>query len=237
MSRRLEKVRRLKSEEPEGKRPRVLGDFNGTSSGGLGSVTVYYDDSHIELGAVLMQDGRWLKYLKYYDITILYYPRKNNIVADAFSRKTESMGSLAYLPVAKRRLVMYFQALANQFMRLDMSEPTRIISCVVPQSSLLDHIMAHQFHDPHLLVLKEMVQCGSAQEVVIGDDGVMWLKGRICVPNIDVLRYFILEEAHNSHYSIHIGVMKMYHDLKQHYQWERMKKDIVAYVFRCLNCQ
>ncbi|XP_070057066.1 uncharacterized protein [Nicotiana tomentosiformis] len=101
--------------------------------------------------------------------------------------------------------------LANQFVRLDVSKPSRVLACVVAQSSLLEHIKAHQFDDPHLLVLKDMVQRGGAKEVMISDDGVI---GQICVPIVDGLRDLILEEAHNLRYSIHAGVMKMYRDLK-----------------------
>jgi len=51
------------------------------------------------------------------------------------------------------------------------------------------------------------------------------------------LRELILEEAHSSRYSIHPGAAKMYQDLRHHYWWKRMKKDIVVFVARCLNCQ
>ncbi|XP_070039546.1 uncharacterized protein [Nicotiana tomentosiformis] len=145
------------------------------------------------------------------------------------------MGSLAYLSVAERPLAMYVQALANQFVRLDVSEPSHDLACIMAQPSLLERIKAHQFDNPHLLVLKDTVQPGGAKEVVIGDDVVMQIQGRICVPNIDGLGYLILEEAHT--YSIQPGVTKKYRDLKQHYWWWRMKKYIVAYVSRCLNCQ
>ena len=37
--------------------------------------------------------------LKDYDVTILYHPRKANVVADALSRKAHRMGSLASLSV------------------------------------------------------------------------------------------------------------------------------------------
>ncbi|XP_070009385.1 uncharacterized protein [Nicotiana sylvestris] len=60
---------------------------------------------------------------------------------------------------------------------------------------------------------------------------------RLCVPNVDGLRERILEEAHSSRYSIHLGATNMYRDLRQHYWWWRMKKDIVEYVVRCLNRQ
>lgn len=72
---------------------------------------------------------------------------------------------------------MDVQVLANQFVRLDVLEPSRVLAYVVARSSLLEHIKARQFDDPRFLVLKDMVQWGGAKEVVIGDDGVMQLQG------------------------------------------------------------
>ncbi|XP_070036781.1 uncharacterized protein [Nicotiana tomentosiformis] len=134
-------------------------------------------------------------------------------------------------------LAMDVQALVNQFVRLDVLEPSQVLACDVAQSSLLERIKAHYFDDPHLLLLKKTIQWGGSKAVVIGDDGVMHLKGRIFAPNVDRLRDLILEEAHRSRYSINPGATKMCRDLKHHYWWRRMKKDIVAYFSRCLNCQ
>ncbi|XP_070046903.1 uncharacterized protein [Nicotiana tomentosiformis] len=136
---------------------------------------------------------------------------KANVVAYALSRKAESMDSSAFLSAVERPLAMDVQ---------DFSPP------------ICERIKAHHFDDPHLLVFKDTVQRGGAKEVVIGDDGVMRLQGHICVPNVDGLRGLILKEAHSSRYAIHPGVMKMYHDLKYHYWWQKMTKDIVDYVFR-----
>ncbi|XP_070009965.1 uncharacterized protein [Nicotiana sylvestris] len=36
--------------------------------------------------------------------------------------------------------------------------------------------------------------------MTIGDDGVLRIQGKICVPNVDGLRELILEEAHSSRY-------------------------------------
>ena len=58
---------------------------------------------------------------------------------------------------------------------------------------------------------------GDAKQVAVGEDGVLRMQGRICVPNVDGLRELILEEAHSSRYSIHPGTAKMYQDLRQHY--------------------
>ncbi|XP_070045187.1 uncharacterized protein [Nicotiana tomentosiformis] len=148
-----------------------------------------------------------------------YYinPGKANVVADVLSSKAESMGSLAYLPVVERPLAMDVQRLANRFVRLDVSEPSRVLAFVVAQSLLLERIKDRQFDDPHFLVMKDTVQRGGAKEVVVGDDGIMRLQGWNYVPNVDGLRDLILEEAHSSRYSIHPGVTNMYRDLKQHY--------------------
>ena len=43
---------------------------------------------------------------------------------------------------------------------------------------------------------------------------------------VDDLIQTILTEAHSSRYSIHAGATKMYRDLKQHFWWGRMKRDI-----------
>ncbi|XP_070037037.1 uncharacterized protein [Nicotiana tomentosiformis] len=118
---------------------------------------------------------------------------------------------------------------------------------VVPHDSLSAHVFARsslfersrdqQDDDLHLLVLRDTVRHSCAKQVTVGDDEVLRMHGRISVPNMDGLRELILEVAHSSRYSIHPGAGKINQDLRQHYWWKRMKKDIVAYVARCLNCQ
>ncbi|XP_070041071.1 uncharacterized protein [Nicotiana tomentosiformis] len=99
----------------------------------------------------------WLELLKDYDITILYHLSKANMVGDALNRKVKSMSSLAFIPIGERTLTLDVQALAIRFVRLDILEPSR----------------ARQYDDLHLLVLKDTVQHGDANEVTISDDGVL----------------------------------------------------------------
>ncbi|XP_070020733.1 uncharacterized protein [Nicotiana sylvestris] len=109
---------------------------------------------------------------------------KANVVADALSRKAESMGRLAFIPAKERPLALDIQSLANRL------------------------IKAWQFKDQHLAVLKETVIQGGAKKVSIGEDGVLRLQGRRYVPNVDGMRDRILEEAHSSQYSIHLGQVR-----------------------------
>jgi len=63
--------------------------------------------------------------------------------------------------------------------------------------------------------------------------GVLWFDDRLVVPKDRELRNKILDEAHSSKLSIHHGSRKMYQDLKPHFWWTKMKKEIAAYVARC----
>ena len=57
------------------------------------------------------------------------------------------------------------------------------------------------------------------------------------VPKNFELRKKILDEAHESHFSIHPGSNKIYQDLKQKFWWTRMKREIARYVAECDVCQ
>ncbi|KAI3741049.1 hypothetical protein L1987_58716 [Smallanthus sonchifolius] len=54
------------------------------------------------------------------------------------------------------------------------------------------------------------------------------------VPRSGDFRLKILDEAHKSRYSIHLGTTKMYQDLRKDYWWPGMKFDIMKYVAKCL---
>ncbi|XP_070047353.1 uncharacterized protein [Nicotiana tomentosiformis] len=151
-----------------------------------------YPIQMVGLGALLMQYGRviayasqqlkvhkknyprkWLEFLKDYDITILYNPRKAIVVAVALSRKAVSMCILAYIPVGERPLAIDVHTLANQFVRLDISTPSRVLACTVARASLYERIRERQYDDSHLLILKDTVRHSDAKEVVVGEDEVL----------------------------------------------------------------
>jgi hypothetical protein len=57
------------------------------------------------------------------------------------------------------------------------------------------------------------------------------------VPKKAALKKKILDEAHMSRYSIHLGSTKMYHDLRQQFWWIRMKHEAGRYVSECDTCR
>jgi hypothetical protein len=55
-----------------------------------------------------------------------------------------------------------------------------------------------------------MIEAGKAPDFIEDEHGTVWFQKRICVPDVDHLREKILQEAHDSAYSIHPGSTKMY---------------------------
>jgi hypothetical protein len=48
-------------------------------------------------------------------------------------------------------------------------------------------------------------------------DNTLWFNDRLVVPKKEALKKKILDEAHTSRYSIHMGSTKIYHDLRQQF--------------------
>jgi hypothetical protein len=82
-----------------------------------------------------------------------------------------------------------------------------------------------------------LIRNNKTSDITEDSQGTLWLGKRICVPNLKPIKESILREAHDSAYSIHPSSTKMYKDLKTHYWWYGMKRDIVEYVSLCDTCQ
>jgi hypothetical protein len=104
-------------------------------------------------------------------------------------------------------------------------------------SSLHQEIRRGQLEDEKVQEIKHNIKEEKSPGFSEDDEGVLWYKGMICVPNVKELKVKILREAHESAYSIHQRGNKMYHDLKATYWWYGMKKDVAEYVALCDTCQ
>jgi hypothetical protein len=70
-----------------------------------------------------------------------------------------------------------------------------------------------QIGDAKIQEIKDLITEGRGPDFIEDEEGTIWFKNRICVPEIDSLCETILKEAHESAYSIHPGSTKMYQDL------------------------
>jgi hypothetical protein len=150
-----------------------------------------------------------LELIKDYDLGINDHPRKANVVADALSQRSHVSQLVADS--------MPFE-LCEEFdnLNLRMVVNTKAMEMEVG-SSLLQEIRRGQLEDEKVQEIKRNIKEEKSPSFSEDDEGVLWYKGRICVPNIKELKDNILREAHESAYSIHLGGKKMYRDLKATY--------------------
>jgi hypothetical protein len=105
------------------------------------------------------------------------------------------------------------------------------------ESTLEQEIRKGQESDEKIKEIKTLIGLGKAPNFTEDEQGTLWFKKRICVPEIEHLRQPILREAHDSAYSIHPGSIKMYQDLKEKYWWYGLKRDVATHVALCDMCQ
>ncbi|XP_070010459.1 uncharacterized protein [Nicotiana sylvestris] len=160
---------------------------------------------------------------------------KANVVADALSRRF--MGSLAHVEAEKRQLTKEIHQLACLGVRLVNSGNGGVVLQNTTKSSLIAEVKERQYEDPELVKLRERFPQQKKPLLELKGGGVLRYRARLCVPDVARLRDRIMSEAHYSWYSIHPGSTKMYHDIKDVYWWNDMKKNIVEYVAQCPSCQ
>jgi hypothetical protein len=150
------------------------------------------------------------------------------VVADVLSRKKYCNATFARrMPSELRREIKY--------VNLGVVNETRVAMEVEP--TLEAEIREGQLGDAKLKEIRQLIRDNKTSDFSEDSQGTLWLGKRICVPNQKPIKESILREAHDSAYSIHPGSTKMYKDLKTHYWWYGMKRDIVEYVSLCDTCQ
>ncbi|GJS28766.1 putative reverse transcriptase domain-containing protein [Tanacetum coccineum] len=153
-----------------------------------------------------MRQRRWLELLSDYNCEIRYHPRKENVVADALSRKEKSK------LLRVRALVM----------TISLNLPKQILSAQ-PEARKEENFINEDLH-------------GMINKLEPRVDGTLCLNNQSWIPCFGDLRALIMHESHKSKYSIHPGSDKMYQDMKKLYWWPNMKAEIATYVSKCLTC-
>ena len=85
---------------------------------------------------------------------------------------------------------------------------------------------------------KEVVQALEKEDgLTWEEDGVVYMEGRIYIPNNRKIKEEILKENHNSVDVEHPGQHRMLELLKRTYWWPGLKEDVKRYVQSCFKCQ
>lgn len=175
-----------------------------------------------------MRQRRWIELLNDFDCQILYHPGKANVVADALSRKS----IVASMMVKEWEML---EEVSNWNPKVSRS--TIMFAMVTIQPILLNKIKEAQTSDQALQSIKSNLGREKTTDFSLHDDGILQFRNRICIPNNVELKQELLNEAHRGKFTIHPGSTKMYKDLKTHYWWSGMKREIAEYISKCLTCQ
>ncbi|GKE37613.1 putative reverse transcriptase domain-containing protein [Tanacetum coccineum] len=124
-----------------------------------------------------------------YEGEIRYHPGKANVVADALSRKEWVK------PRRVREMAMTNQSGVKEMILAAQSEAFKE-----------ENVLAERLH-------------GLDQQMERKEDGSLYFMDRIWIPLVGHVRMVILNEAHKSRYSVHLGANKMYNDLRDMYWW------------------
>jgi hypothetical protein len=140
-----------------------------------------------------------------YDLEIHYHPGKANVVVDALSHNA----NCNYLPA--------ICLTGEEFSTRVLPNPSLFNITLMP--TLRAEIIAAQKEDEGMGYFKRRMREGDPKVACFHEDvqGTLWFKKRLVVPKKEALKKKILDEAHMSRYSIHLGSTKMYHDLRQQF--------------------
>ncbi|WVZ88944.1 hypothetical protein U9M48_035411 [Paspalum notatum var. saurae] len=207
------------------------------------SFTVYCDASRQGLGCVLMQDG----HVNYptHDLELAAVVHALKIWRQyLMGKKTEiytDHKSLKYIftqPDLNLRQRRWLELIKDYDVNINYHPgKANVVADALSRKSYCSHLIARAKTDEKIQEIKQSIKEGRSSEFTEDEEGVVWYKQRLCVPNIESLRELILSEAHDSAYSIHPGSTKMYHDLKTRFWWYGMKRDVAEYVALCDTCQ
>ena len=152
-----------------------------------------------------MRQRRWMEFLEDYDFTLHYHPGKENVVADALSRK--SRGALASIASQEWRMLETVGQFGLQY--IDQTQST--LGSLVATPSLLSRVIESQWHDAKIVSIRDRVQSGTGDEGwTVHADGSLRYRGRVVIPQSTDMRDEILREFHCSRFSVHPGDTKMY---------------------------
>ena len=110
-----------------------------------------------------------------------YHPAKANVVADAISKKS-----------------------------IQTSNDGAIVAELIAKPDLLNGVLEAQKNDEKIAEIVNQNRVGKETEFTATEDGFLYYRDRVCVPNDDELKKSILEEAHSGSFAMHPGSTKMY---------------------------
>ena len=171
------------------------------------------------------RQARWYLKLQDYDFKLKHIPGKTNTKADILSRKDQ---------VNTKEDNKDIQLLKNEIWARKTTAKITILGRKMKpeEDDILRKIQKNNTRE------KEVVQAlKKKNRLTWEEDEVVYMEGRIYVPNNKDLKEEILREHHDPVDVGHPGQHRMQELIKRTYWWPGLKEDIKKYIQGCVKCQ
>ena len=153
------------------------------------------------------EQQKWVTKMLGYDFEIMYKKGKQNVVADALSRKDEDAEALLC---------------AISIIQPDWINEAR------EEWKNDEEVWA---------LIRNLQQDSSTSDTFSWQNYSLWYRDCLYLCNNSQLKQKILMELHTSPLRGHSGFLKTYHRVKMEFFWDGLKSDIQKFVVECLVCQ
>ena len=153
------------------------------------------------------EQQKWVTKMLGYDFEIIYKKGKQNVVADALSRKDEDVEALLC---------------AISIIQPDWINEAR------EEWKNDEEVWA---------LIRKLQQDSNTSDTFRWQNDSLWYKDRLYLCKNSQLKQKILMELHTSPLGGHSGFLKTYHRVKKEFFWDGLKSDIQKFVAECLVCQ
>jgi len=171
------------------------------------------------------RQARWYLKLQDYDFTLKHIPGKTNTKVDILSRKDQ---------VNTKEDNKDIQLLKDKLWQRKMMAKVTMIprKIKMEENDRLKEIKRNTTRE------KEIIQALKKEDrLTWKEDGVVYMEGRIYVPNNKKIKEEILKENHDLADIGHPGQHQMLEVIKRTYWWPGLKNDVNKYVQGCFKYQ